>query len=304
MHLLIALALTTGFSTGYAQTLESRSAQLTRGIMEWLFSDGYVDIKCMWECARQWLPTEINPLGIDLIIGIPPNPDENCSTVLGFSSAQICHNSYSSMAFQRCYISVCGGLYTKIPEIPDSARQSGLSEDKKKLWSYISAYISNYSRGFAAFQGCNFGIYYSWAPMPIGITAACFSAPNQVFDQPDIKLMKMKQRLSTDGRLGVPQSIRRVLTPIWTSPSCWIICLTTLSYVISRKLTNHEPFPNYTTTLSQRICLALPPLHTCCRSLQHRNIISRKHSNSLPSVLSHSSQWCRPFITLSMPSLA
>lgn len=218
MHLLIALALTTGFSTGYAQTLESRSAQLTRGIMEWLFSDGYVDIKCMWECARQWLPTEINPLGIDLIIGIPPNPDENCSTVLGFSSAQICHNSYSSMAFQRCYISVCGGLYTKIPEIPDSARQSGLSEDKKKLWSYISAYISNYSRGFAAFQGCNFGIYYSWAPMPIGITAACFSAPNQVFDQPDIKLMKMKQRLSTDGRLGVPQSIRRVLTPIWTSP--------------------------------------------------------------------------------------
>ncbi|PWI64586.1 hypothetical protein PCL_09516 [Purpureocillium lilacinum] len=221
LRLLIALLTNIRFSGGNAQPFHSRAAQLNRGLLQSLFWDGYVDAQCMWECAQRWLPTEINPLGSDIIYGLPPDSvtGVDCLTVLSLPSDQICANARESLGFQRCYISYCGGLYTKIPAVPESTGRENSSEDERKLWSYNSAYISTYGRARAPFQGCGFGDSYSWGPMPVGITAACFNAPDQVFSQPNHTILELKLRLSTDGRLKVTQRMRRFLTPIWTSPA-------------------------------------------------------------------------------------
>ncbi len=95
--------------------------------------------------------------------------------------------------------------------------------DKPKLWAWTSEYVARYGPGVASFEDYTFLPEENtfWGPFPLGLTAACFTAPDQVFSSnlTDHNLIKTKAINSTDGRFPLPQAIRKLLIPIWTSPN-------------------------------------------------------------------------------------
>lgn len=182
------------------------------------FLEGYVDSRCFRLCWERWLPMDIDFTDPGYYI-VYQNVDRDWHDILDRPSEQYCGRLSYARAFQRCYISYCGGLFARVPNPPMGNHEG----DKPKLWAWTSEYVARYGPGEASFEDYNFLPEENtfWGPFPLGLTAACFKAPDQVFSSnlTDLNLIKTKAINSTDGRFPLPQAIRKLLIPIWTSPN-------------------------------------------------------------------------------------
>jgi len=182
------------------------------------FLEGYVDSRCFRLCWERWLPMDIDFTDPGYYI-VYQNVDRDWLDILDRPSEQYCERLTFARAFQRCYTSYCGGLFARVPNPPMGSHEG----DKPKLWAWTSEYVARYGPGQASFEDYTFLPEENtfWGPFPLGLTAACFAAPDQVFSSNLTyhNLIKTKAINSTDGRFPVPQAIRKLLIPIWTSPN-------------------------------------------------------------------------------------
>ena len=180
------------------------------------FLEGYVDSRCFRLCWERWLPMDIDFTDPGYYI-VYQNVDEDWLDIIDRPSEEYCERLSYARSFQRCYISYCGGLFARVPN-PQMGSHEG---DKPKLWAWTSDYVARYGPGEASFKDYTFQPEENtfWGPFPLGLTAACFAAPDQVFSSnvTDHNLIKTKAINSTDGRLSVSQAVRKLLIPIWTS---------------------------------------------------------------------------------------
>ncbi|KAF2112807.1 hypothetical protein BDV96DRAFT_689039 [Lophiotrema nucula] len=115
------------------------------------------------------------------------------------TSTQYCERLSGARAFQRCYISQCGGIFAMLPVASD-----GTDADVMKLWAWVSEYVARYGEGYNIgfedfeFVDLNHESFGRWGSFPVGLTVACEIAPEKVFSS---------------------NLTEKYLMPIWTSPN-------------------------------------------------------------------------------------
>ncbi|CAI6334248.1 unnamed protein product [Periconia digitata] len=179
-----------------------------------------VDIGCYRACWDSYF--DLYSVGSLKTSYAPPDLDvpTNWTGFREINGETLCERNHYARYFQRCYISQCGGLKAVIPILPNNFTW----DDSLRAWAWMSVYMDVYNSDlmerFLPSEKQK-RITTSWDGFPLGLTAACSRAPDQVFmpDLNDDELIRLKNMNSSEGRFPVSLSTRKMLMPMWTFPN-------------------------------------------------------------------------------------
>ncbi|KAH7389683.1 hypothetical protein DE146DRAFT_173904 [Phaeosphaeria sp. MPI-PUGE-AT-0046c] len=225
LYLVIFLLLLAGWQPTKADKLQGQKPSLgyVSIDLEWDdFLGEDVDHQCFNSCWERWLRKEHEVSKAGLLLRQSPR-DVSWHSLLNHTSEQYCERLSDARAFQRCYISQCGGLFAKQPAVNDEWTDIDDPDSSElKVWAWVSNSVTQYGVGPSSFGDFDrlIEVYYWWF-FPVGLTAACELAPGKVFssDLDDSKLLEIMNIWSGDRRVPVSQGLRRYLMPMWTSPN-------------------------------------------------------------------------------------